>query len=130
MKNLLEIAITASLEAGKKVLEVYNSSNYEIEIKSDNSPLTLADKLSHKTIMSYLNITNIPVLSEEGKLTDYNFRKDWNQLWIVDPLDGTKEFIKRNGDFTVNIAFVSENKLQIGVIFVPVKSILYFSSFD
>ena len=78
--------------------------------------------------MRYLNKTEIPVLSEEGRAIDYRERKEWNQLWIVDPIDGTKEFIKRNGEFTVNIALVEEQKTSLGVIFVPATGILYFST--
>ena len=128
MKELLNTAITASLEAGRSILEIYHSGEFDVEIKGDNSPLTKADTASHKVIMSYLTKTNIPVLSEEGRDITYEERKDWKQLWILDPIDGTKEFIKRNGEFTVNIALIENQKTQIGVIFVPVTGELYFSS--
>jgi len=128
MKQLLNTAITAALEAGKAILEIYHSGAFDIEIKGDNSPLTKADTASHNVIMSFLTKTDIPVLSEEGKFIAYQERKDWSQLWIVDPIDGTKEFIKRNGEFTVNIALIENQKTQIGVIFVPVTGELYFSS--
>ena len=128
MKNSLNIAITAALEAGKAILEIYHSGAFDIEIKGDNSPLTRADKASHNVIMSYLEATGIPVLSEEGRDISYQERKDWKQLWIVDPIDGTKEFIKRNGEFTVNIALIEDQKTVIGIIFVPVTGELYFSS--
>ena len=124
----LKIAIEAALEAGKNILEIYKSDDFEVEIKGDNSPLTKADKASHNVIVSYLGKTNIPILSEEGKEITYEKRKDWNQLWIVDPIDGTKEFIKRNGEFTVNIALIENQKTFLGVIFVPVTGELYFSS--
>ena len=127
MKHLLNTAITAALEAGKAILE-NKSDDFEVEIKGDNSPLTKADTASHNVIMSYLTETNIPVLSEEGKAMAYEERKDWSQLWIVDPIDGTKEFIKRNGEFTVNIALIENQKTLIGVIFVPVTGELYFST--
>ena len=130
MKQFLNTAITAALEAGKAILEIYHSGEFDIELKGDNSPLTKADTASHNVIMSYLADTNIPVLSEEGKSIAYEERKDWSQLWIVDPIDGTKEFIKRNGEFTVNIALIEDQKPLIGVIFVPVKGELYFSSKD
>ena len=104
MKKLLKIAISAALDAGKEILKIYHSEDFGVEIKSDNSPLTKADKASHKIIMSHLIKTNIPVLSEEGKDITYEKRKNWNQLWIVDPIDGTKEFIGGNGDFTINIS--------------------------
>ena len=100
----------------------------DVEIKEDNSPLTRADTASHNVIMSYLEATGIPVLSEEGRDLSYQERKAWKQLWIVDPIDGTKEFIKRNGEFTVNIALIENQRAIIGVIFVPVTGELYFSS--
>lgn len=130
MKQLLNTAINAALEAGKVILEIYNSGEFDTEIKADNSPLTKADTTSHNVIMSYLESTGIPVLSEEGKAIAYEEREGWNQLWIVDPLDGTKEFIKRNGEFTVNIALIENNKPILGVIFVPANGKLYFSTKD
>ena len=128
MNNLLNTAIIAALEASKAILDIYHSGAFDIEIKGDNSPLTRADTASHNVIMSYLETTGIPVLSEEGRDIPYKERKDWKQLWIVDPIDGTKEFIKRNGEFTVNIALIENQKPIIGVIFVPVTGELYFSS--
>ena len=128
MSKNLKTAIEAALEAGKVILEIYHSNDFEVELKGDNSPLTKADVASHNVIMSYLSKTAIPVLSEEGKAIPYADRKDWNQLWIVDPIDGTKEFIKRNGEFTVNIALVENQMTQLGVIFVPVTGELYFST--
>lgn len=128
MKQLLKTAILAALEAGKKILEIYHSREFDIEIKGDSSPLTKADKASNNIIMHHLIKTDIPVLSEEGKSIAYEERKKWNQLWVVDPLDGTKEFIKRNGEFTVNIALVENQKTSIGVIFAPANSELYFST--
>ena len=129
MKNqLLNKAITAALEAAKAILEIYHSGTFDVKLKGDNSPLTQADTASHNVIMSYLEATNIPVLSEEGRDIPYKERKAWKQLWIVDPIDGTKEFIKRNGEFTVNIALIENQKPIIGVIFVPVTGELYFSS--
>lgn len=130
MNKNLKTAITAALEAGKEILKIYHSNDFEVELKGDNSPLTKADIASHHVIMSHLKATNIPVLSEEGKSIPYQDRKDWNQLWIVDPIDGTKEFIKRNGEFTVNIALIENQKTVIGVIFVPVSGELYFSTQD
>ena len=129
MRNqLLDTAIISALEAGKAILEIYHSGAFNIEFKGDNSPLTKADTASHDVIMSYLTKTDIPVLSEEGRDIPYKERKSWKQLWIVDPIDGTKEFIKRNGEFTVNIALIENNKPLMGVIFVPVTGELYFSS--
>jgi len=128
MKNLLITAVIAALEASKAILEIYHSGAFDIELKGDNSPLTRADTASHDVIMTYLEATDIPVLSEEGRNIPYKERKDWKQLWIVDPIDGTKEFIKRNGEFTVNIALIENNRPLMGVIFVPVTGELYFSS--
>mgnify|MGYP005743298057 CR=1 FL=1 len=128
---MLNIAITAAIEAGKEILEIYNTEEEgDIEIKGDNSPLTKADIASHNVIMSHLKNTEIPILSEEGRSIPYEERKDWSQLWIVDPIDGTKEFIKRNGEFTVNIALIENQKSKIGVIYVPVTRELYFSSIE
>ncbi len=125
MNDIFITAIKAAIEAGNKIMEVYNSDDFQVEKKGDDSPLTLADRKAHLKIMEYLNKTDIPVLSEEGRVIPYEERKDWNQLWIVDPLDGTKEFIKRNGDFTVNIALIESNQPVFGVIYVPVHKELF-----
>lgn len=132
LNKLLETAIRASLEAGQDILNIYNdpSQDFGIEKKSDNSPLTLADKASHQCIMRYLESLGIPVLSEEGKHLPFEIRQQWNELWVVDPLDGTKEFIKKNGEFTVNIALVQEGDPIMGVIYVPVKETLYYGYRD
>ena len=127
-KDLLKIAINAALEAAKEILKIYHSGDFEVQLKSDDSPLTRADLISHHVIESYLKPTNIPILSEEGKDISYDERKDWTQLWIVDPIDGTKEFIKRKGDFTVNIALIENQIPIIGVVYAPVLNELYFSS--
>ncbi|RLD35815.1 MAG: 3'(2'),5'-bisphosphate nucleotidase [Bacteroidetes bacterium] len=124
MKKLIQIAICAAIEAGKAIIEIYNTG-FDIELKEDNSPLTTADKKAHKIISEYLIDTGIPILSEEGKQLAYEERKQWHQFWLVDPLDGTKEFIKKNGEFTVNIAFIEDGKTVAGVIYVPVTDILY-----
>ena len=128
LNKLLQIAIHASIEAGEKVMEVYNSADVGVEYKSDNSPLTIADKKSNSVIMNYLRGEDIPVLSEEGKHHDYNDRKKWGFLWLVDPLDGTKEFIKKNGEFTINIAFIKGQSPLLGVVYVPDKKLLYFGA--
>ena len=123
----LKLAIDASLLAGKKIIEIYNSDDLIVEYKSDESPLTLADKSSDKIIKNTLKVSNIPVLSEEGIVLDFNKRKDLKHLWIVDPLDGTKEFIKKNDEFTVNIALVENKRPTLGVIYAPALKVLYFS---
>ena len=127
MKELLEQAIIASLDGGKEILEVY-SQDFSVEIKSDESPLTQADKNAHIAIEKVLLKTGIPILSEEGKDIPYSERKDWKQFWMVDPLDGTKEFVKRNGEFTVNVALIENGVSILGVIYVPVSKELYFAA--
>ncbi len=126
--NMLHIT-NAAFEAGQKILEVYDT-DFLVETKEDASPLTLADRKSHETIVEHLSnrYPMIPILSEEGQHLPYEERKEWDLLWIVDPLDGTKEFVKRNGEFTVNIALVQNGKPVLGVIYVPVKDEMYFSN--
>lgn len=127
--NYLYIAIRAALDAGKSIMDIYMNpdADFEIETKADNSPLTLADKASNRLIVSALSVTPFPILSEEEKEIPFEERKKWTTLWIVDPLDGTKEFIKRNGEFTVNIALVNNGIPVVGVIYVPVRKELYFA---
>jgi 3'(2'), 5'-bisphosphate nucleotidase len=125
MKKRLAVAIDAALEAGKAVLEVYQS-DFAVTQKDDKSPLTLADRRSHEIIMASLEKMPHPILSEEGRSIPYAERRLWNTFWLVDPLDGTKEFIKRNGEFTVNIALVEKQQPVMGVIYVPVTDTLYF----
>ncbi len=122
-------AIDAALKAGKEILSIYEdpASDFEIERKADNSPLTIADRKAHEAIVAILDGTPFPVLSEEGKHLDYETRRTWDTLWVVDPLDGTKEFIKRNGEVTVNIALVQNSVPVMGVIYVPVRKELYFA---
>ena len=130
MQTLINIAIKSSLRAGKAILEVYHSNDFEVQLKSDRSPLTLADRKAHQVIVAGLEETGIPILSEEGKGIPYSVRKNWNRFWLVDPLDGTKEFIKRNGEFTVNIALIEHGVPVMGVIYVPVTGVLYFGSVE
>ena len=122
----LEVAIKTALEAGKAIMKVYDSV-IEVEYKDDKSPLTQADKDANDVINRHLKLTNIPIISEENKQTDYSKRRKWNKCWIVDPVDGTKEFIKRNGEFTVNIALVKKGKPLLGVIYAPASKTLYAS---
>ena len=121
-------SINAAIEAGQAILQVYHSADFKVEKKADKSPLTLADKRAHEVIMQHLSQFDLPILSEEGKNIPYDERKNWDTFWLVDPLDGTKEFIKKNGEFTVNIAMISKNKPVAGVVFVPDKNLLYFAS--
>ncbi len=127
MKQLLALAIEGALEAGKKILEVYQQ-DFTVETKADNSPLTLADRLAHKAIKVVLSRMDYPVLSEEGKEIPFEARRDWETFWLVDPLDGTKEFIKKNGEFTVNIALIKKGMPVLGVVFIPVTEALYFGA--
>lgn len=128
-KNILYTAIQAALTAGAEIMSVYTDPNadFEIERKADNSPLTIADRKSHAVIAQALASTPYPLLSEEGAKIAPEERQQWKELWIVDPLDGTKEFIKRNGEFTVNIAYVKDGCPEAGVIYIPVKKELYFA---
>ena len=127
LNSLLFAAIQASLKAGEEILKVYDS-DFAVEHKDDKSPLTLADQNAHNAICESLKSFDIPVLSEEGKSIDYSERNEWEYFWMVDPLDGTKEFIKRNGEFTVNIALIHKQKSILGVIYVPVTKTLYFAA--
>jgi len=118
---------TIARNAGNAVMEIYDG-HIVVEMKSDRSPLTAADRASHDVIVGALNkhFPGIPVLSEEGKEIPYEERREWGRFWLVDPLDGTKEFIKRNGEFTVNIALIDGTIPVIGVIYVPAQDKLYW----
>ncbi|MEQ9297717.1 MAG: 3'(2'),5'-bisphosphate nucleotidase CysQ [Cyclobacteriaceae bacterium] len=124
---LIERAKSVALDAGKAILDVYNSADFGAELKTDNSPLTLADKAAHDVIVKGLKDADLPILSEEGRSIDYSERKSWEYFWMVDPLDGTKEFIKKNGEFTVNIALIKGNEAIAGVVYAPVLDWLYWS---
>ncbi|RMG81193.1 MAG: 3'(2'),5'-bisphosphate nucleotidase CysQ, partial [Bacteroidetes bacterium] len=128
IKDIIKIAVLA----GDAILEIYYSEDFGVENKSDDSPLTKADKASHEIIQKEQTklYPDIPVLSEEGKEIPYEERKNWKKFWLVDPLDGTKEFIKRNGEFTVNIALIENNKPVAGVIYVPVTKEIYFGDVE
>ncbi len=126
--HLLELAQIAALQAGKAILEVYTSRDFGVEMKSDQSPLTLADKAANKIIASHLEETGLPILSEEGSSIRYQERKSWDHFWLIDPLDGTKEFIKKTGEFTVNIALMHSGIPVAGVIYAPYINILYYGS--
>ena len=125
-KLLLDVC-NVSIEAGREILNFYHN-DIEVTHKEDLSPLTKADLASNKIILESLTKlnSNIPILSEES-LVDWSIRKDWKKYWLVDPLDGTKEFIKKNGEFTVNIALIEDNNPILGVVYVPAKSLLYLA---
>ena len=127
LKKALKIAIRGALGAGKAIEEIYELKDFQISSKSDDSPLTIADKKANNIINNVLRPSGIPIISEENKQIDYEIRKNWDTCWIVDPLDGTKEFIKRNGEFTVNIALVKNGNPVLGVIFAPALKMLYFA---
>ena len=127
----LQIALEAAVKAGENIMEVYNSTeSINYEKKADDSPLTIADKKSHNTIIDFLKDTDIDIISEESKSIEYQERKNWEEYWLIDPLDGTKEFIKKNGEFTVNIALIKNNKPHLGIVYCPVKKILYWNDND
>ena len=127
MNNQLKIAALAAIEGGAEIMKIYQQDDLGVEYKQDESPLTIADKNCNDIINRHLLKTDIPIISEENKQLDYSKRKGWTQCWIVDPLDGTKEFVKRNGEFTVNIALVANGQPILGVIYVPVSKELYLA---
>jgi 3'(2'), 5'-bisphosphate nucleotidase len=125
----LLMALLAAKDAGKAILDVYGQ-DFDISYKDDHSPLTLADRRSHSIIVSHLSDVSgegLPILSEEGRSISYQERRRWKYFWMADPLDGTKEFIKKNDEFTVNIAQIHQTRPILGVIYVPVKDVLYFA---
>lgn len=130
--HLIDELIKLSILAGDAIMEVYKRNDFHKQIKKDNSPLTEADLISHDCIVHGLNVINkkfnfdYPILSEESKSIAFEDRKKWSYYWLVDPLDGTKEFIKRNGEFTVNIALIENGKPIIGVVYAPVLDVLYW----
>ena len=127
----IEDLVAIAKKAGKAILEIYDKE-ISVEYKDDNSPLTEADKISHDIIVTELRKLgySIPILSEEDKKIPYSKRKNWIDFWLVDPLDGTKEFIKKNGEFTINIAFIYKNKPVIGVVYLPAKDVVYYAKED
>jgi len=134
-EKLILTTLHAAKRAGEAILDVYGS-DFAVEQKDDKSPLTLADKRSHEIIMDVLEQTitvnncTVPVLSEEGRGIPFDERKEWEYFWLVDPLDGTKEFVKRNGEFTVNIALIHKHKPVLGIIYIPVKDVFYFAAIN
>jgi 3'(2'), 5'-bisphosphate nucleotidase len=126
MLKLLEGAVNAAVKAGVEILQIYNR-DFEVTYKADESPLSEADTASNTIICNLLrDLNNLPILSEENKEIAYSDRKNWNSFWLVDPLDGTKEFIKKNGEFTVNIALIENGIPVLGVVYAPVLNTLYY----
>jgi 3'(2'), 5'-bisphosphate nucleotidase len=130
LNNLLLLAIQSAFVAGKTIMQVYGNDHLIIKIKKDFSPLTLADQSANEVLMTYLEKTQIPVISEEGKQYEYAIRQNWEFFWLIDPLDGTKEFLRRNGEFTVNTALINKNLPLIGVVYAPASGHLYYGSPD
>jgi 3'(2'), 5'-bisphosphate nucleotidase len=128
--TLLFIAKEAALEAGSAIMQVYESMNFAVEYKEDQSPLTIADTSAHEIIKRKLQATGIPLLSEEGRLTPYSERQGWDRFWLVDPLDGTKEFIKHNKDFTVNIALIKDGQPALGIVYAPAMELLFWNDLE
>ena len=122
----IDYVIDIAKRAGDEILKIYNK-DFNIEYKDDKSPLTQADKASHNIIVEGLKKYNLPLLSEEGKSIPYEERKNWQTFWMIDPLDGTKEFIKKNGEFTVNIALIYKNEPIFGIVYAPVLNWIYFN---
>lgn len=127
--EILERVNQLACDAGQVILDVYESSDFDVELKDDDSPLTRADKCSHEVLVAGLESLNLgPVLSEEGVDLPWGERRGWQQYWLIDPLDGTKEFIKRNGEFTVNVALIKDGRPVLGVVYAPVKQLLYYGA--
>ena len=123
-----ESAFNAALRAGAGIMDIYNGEQeFLVNLKSDNTPITEADRRSHETIKDYLSRTRIPLMSEEGRDLLYEERCGWDLYWLVDPLDGTLEFIKRTGEFTINIALMVNNRPTVGVVYVPTSGRIYFA---
>ncbi|MEG1864659.1 MAG: 3'(2'),5'-bisphosphate nucleotidase CysQ [Alistipes sp.] len=123
---LLPPLVNAAVRAGASIMNIYKSrADYDVSLKRDQSPITLADRLAHKTICDHLGRTRIPVLSEEGREMLFDERRNWELYWLVDPLDGTVEFIKGNNEFTVNIALMENNICIASVVYVPYYEKMY-----
>ena len=127
MNSDIEVLKKIAKQAGAAIMKIYGTEDFSLEYKDDHSPLTAADKASHEVIVDGLQqaFPDIPILSEEGASVPYLERKGWTQFWLVDPLDGTKEFVKRNGEFTVNIALIREGAPVLGVVYVPAQDKMY-----
>lgn len=130
LNDLLVVAKKAARKAGVAVLKIYDSGDYQSYSKDDDSPVTSADYASNEIITEYLNkyTPDIPIMSEETAHESLHVRQGWDKYWLIDPIDGTQEFIARSGDFAVNIALIENNQPVIGVIYWPVGETLYFAS--
>jgi len=130
MQAILNDVVKIAKQAGDKILEIYNTDDFDVQIKGDDSPLTKADLAAHNIIVNFLEekYPDIPCLSEESTGIEFDDRKNWEQCFVIDPLDGTKEFIARNGEFTVNIALQKNGRSLLGVIYVPVADVVYYAA--
>jgi len=130
-KKLLYEVIEIAVQAGQEIMEIYKK-DFSVEFKDDKSPLTEADKHSNEVIIAGLKKLDrqYPILSEENKVVAYSERKCWKTFWLVDPIDGTKEFINKNGEFTVNIALVEDGAPVMGVVYAPALETLYYGMKD
>jgi 3'(2'), 5'-bisphosphate nucleotidase len=124
--DLFLSAFRAAIIAGKRILEIFNAEDFQVAMKSDNSPISSADREAHEIIKRLLLNSRIPILSEEGRDMQFEERKAWDILWIVDPLDGTRQFIQKREEFTVNIAFVVGGNPLFGVVYAPAIGDVYF----
>jgi len=122
----LEAVCGIARDAGAAIMQVYGGADFDVRMKSDDSPLTAADLAAHEVIVAGLTqLADLPVLSEESESIDWEIRRSWPRYWLVDPLDGTKEFVGRNGEFTVNIALIDGGVPVMGIVYVPVTGVLY-----
>jgi len=139
MLNQIDIQdiVKIAKDAGKAIMKIYNQE-FDVEYKTDSSPLTIADKKANEIIVTALNQLsvnsfleqNIPIISEEGRSVPYDERKNWEYFWLIDPLDGTKEFVKKNGEFTINIALINKETPVLGVVYSPVLNVCYWAKRD
>jgi 3'(2'), 5'-bisphosphate nucleotidase len=127
--RFLDPIVALAKEAGRRILEIYES-DFRVGAKEDNSPLTAADLASHHCLVEGLTELrpNYPIISEESSQLAFEDRREWQTYWLIDPLDGTKEFVKRNGEFTVNVALIHQNQTVLGVVHAPAKDLCYFAS--
>jgi len=128
-QHLVDEVLNIAIEAGRAVLEVYHGAEWDVQLKEDKSPVTRADYISHKVIESGLRaLGTVPVLSEESEMPEWSIRRQWFEYWLIDPLDGTREFIRRNGEFTVNIALVQDGNPVLGVVYAPVQDLIFWGT--
>jgi 3'(2'), 5'-bisphosphate nucleotidase len=129
VEALIDPVIALAKEAGQHILRIYRSDSFDVQLKTDHSPLTAADLKSHQVLIDGLRqISDLPVLSEEGAAISWTERQAWSQYWLLDPLDGTKEFLKKNGEFTVNVALIDKGNPILGVVYAPDLELLYYGA--